>query len=125
MVGCCFVGELRLRAAGGAYRVAQCPVCLPYARGGERVEGELIEVTVELGCMTAFECVCNTTMYVRSSSTAARGEVDDLLEPESLWPERTMLRASSAKECLATESARSKIDQPWCVTRQPNLHDRP
>jgi hypothetical protein len=30
-----------------------------------------------------------------------------------------MLRAASAKECLATESARSKIDEPWCVTQQP------
>jgi len=52
----------------------------------------------------------------------ARGEVDDLLESEESWPERTMLRVSSAKECLATESAQSKIDQPWCVTRQPTPH---
>ena|SRR6516164_2690430 len=52
----------------------------------------------------------------------ARGEVDDLLESEESWPERTMLRVSTAKECLATESAQSKIDQPWCVTRQPTPH---
>jgi hypothetical protein len=45
-----------------------------------------------------------------------RGEVDDLLESEALWPERTMLRLSSAKECLATASARSTIEEPWCVT---------
>jgi len=53
------------------------------------------------------------------------GEIDDLLEPEESWPERTMLRAASAKECLATESARSKIDQPWCGTRQPNTAPNP
>jgi hypothetical protein len=47
------------------------------------------------------------------------GEVGDLLEPELSWPERTML-LTSAKECLATESALAAIDEPWCVIRQPN-----
>jgi hypothetical protein len=54
-----------------------------------------------------------------------RGEVDDLLEPEESWPERTMLRLSSAKECLATESAQSKIDETLARNTQHPTRHRP
>jgi hypothetical protein len=53
-----------------------------------------------------------------------RGEVDDLLEHEESWPERTMLRAASAKECLATELPDPRSTNPGAQTRQPNTHDQ-
>jgi hypothetical protein len=41
-----------------------------------------------------------------------RGEVGALLEPEESWPERTMLRFPSAKECLATELPSPRSTNP-------------
>jgi hypothetical protein len=53
--------------------------------------------------------------------TPTRGAVGELLEPEESWPERTMLRESSAKECLATESAQTRSTNPGAEHNNPRL----